>query len=91
VLTAEDVRDVIKSLGDLLAVPSKTKSTEKAKVYADLGITLTYRPAENIVSVEAARAVGQSACRRTDGAPTHTVHGAASTGAGGSHSRLTTT
>jgi hypothetical protein len=73
VLTAEDVRAVIDGLGDLIAVLAKAKPTEKAKVYADLGITLTYRPDENVVAVEAAPAVCQSACRRTDGAPTYTV------------------
>lgn len=72
-LTAEDVRDVIENLGDIVAVLAKAKSTEKAKVYADLGITLTYRPAENVVSVEAAPAVCQSACRRGDYDPMHTV------------------
>jgi hypothetical protein len=39
------VREVIDRLGDLVAVLAKAKPTEKTNVYADLGITLTYRPA----------------------------------------------
>jgi len=82
ILTAEDVREVIDGLGDFVTVLAKAKPTEKAKVYADLGITLTYRPAEQIVSVEAAPAVCQSACRRTDRALTYTVRRETATGAG---------
>ena len=66
VLTANDVRALVLELGDIASVLSKADPELKAKVYADLGIQLTYRPAENMVTVEAAPAVCQSACRRGD-------------------------
>jgi hypothetical protein len=43
-LTAEDVREEVEGLGDVVAVLAKAKPTEKAKLYADLGITRTWGP-----------------------------------------------
>ena len=54
VLTAEDVRDVIDSLGDLVSVLADVDPAAKAKVYADLGIRLVYRPHDRVLTVEAA-------------------------------------
>jgi site-specific DNA recombinase len=51
---AEDVRDLIESVGDVTKVLSAADPNLKAEVYSDLGLRLTYRPAENLVSVEAA-------------------------------------
>jgi site-specific DNA recombinase len=53
-LTASDVRDLIEGLGDLRPVLADADPAHKAEVYADLGIALTYRPAERLVNVEAA-------------------------------------
>jgi hypothetical protein len=53
-LTPGDVRDLIESLGDLRPVLADADPQYKADVYADLGIALTYRPAERLVNVEAA-------------------------------------
>jgi hypothetical protein len=64
VLTVEDVRAIVEELGDLASVLATAKGAAKAKLYADLGIQLTYRPTERIVAVEASPAVCQSACRR---------------------------
>ncbi len=51
---AEDVRALIESVGDLAKMIADADPKLKAEVYADLGIRLTYRAAENLVSVEAA-------------------------------------
>ncbi|MDQ6853075.1 MAG: hypothetical protein M3046_05180 [Actinomycetota bacterium] len=51
---ADDVRTLIESVGDVTEVLADADPKLKAEVYADLGIRLTYRPAENLVSVEAA-------------------------------------
>jgi hypothetical protein len=59
VLTAEDVRKVIEGLGDLVSVLAKAKPATKAKVYADLGIRLVYRPHDRMLAVEAAPRVPQ--------------------------------
>lgn len=48
------MRALIKGLDDVGAVIANAEPKLKAEVYADLGLRLTYRPAESIVSVEAA-------------------------------------
>jgi site-specific DNA recombinase len=53
-LGADDVRTLIESVGDVTEVLADADPKLKAEVYADLGLRLTYRPAENLVSVEAA-------------------------------------
>jgi len=72
VLTADDVRQVLDELGDLGGVLADADPEQKAKVYADLGVTLTYRPAERVVAVEASPAVCLSVCRRGVDDPMHT-------------------
>jgi hypothetical protein len=54
VLTAADARELVLALGDIARVLEDADPALKAKVYADLGIQLTYRPNERIVLVEAA-------------------------------------
>src|SRR5262249_43427349 len=53
VLTADDVHQVIDELGDVVAVLTDADPATKAKVYADLGIRLVYRPADRVLAVEA--------------------------------------
>lgn len=55
-LTADDVRGIVTELGDLAAVIEDADPKLKAKVYADLGIRLVYRPADRVLAVEAAPA-----------------------------------
>jgi site-specific DNA recombinase len=52
-ITAEELRELVARLGDMRRVLGVADPALKAKVYADLGITMTYRPVERIVSVEA--------------------------------------
>lgn len=52
VLTPEDVRQLLSHLDDLLDVIIDAPADLKAKAYADLGVTLTYRPDERRVLVE---------------------------------------
>jgi hypothetical protein len=47
------VRALLEGLGDLSAVIGAADPALKAEVYADLGLRLTYRPAEDLVAVEA--------------------------------------
>ena len=50
---------MIEGLGDVTSVLADADPKLKAEVYADLGIRLTYRPAEELVTVEAAPTRGQ--------------------------------
>jgi hypothetical protein len=59
VLSPTDLRALIEGLGDLVSVLERANPKERAKVYADLGVTLTYRPEEGLVDV---RAVPVAAC-----------------------------
>jgi hypothetical protein len=43
----------VDGLGDVAAVLAGAAPKERAKVYADLGVTLTYRPDEDLVDVQA--------------------------------------
>jgi hypothetical protein len=52
-LTPEDVRAVLAELPDMREVLAEADPALKAKVYADLGIRLTYKPKERTVLVEA--------------------------------------
>jgi site-specific DNA recombinase len=65
ILEADELRSAIAELGDLRPVLAKADPLLKREVYADLGIRMTYRPADNVVEVTA-DPVGLSACRRGD-------------------------
>jgi hypothetical protein len=66
VLTIDDVRDLVVELLDIAGALREAAPSLKAKVYADLGIQLTFKPHERVVAVEAAPTVCQRACRRGD-------------------------
>ena len=53
-LGVDQVRAVIEGLGPITSVLDKAKPAKKAELYASLGLQLTYRPAQNLVAVEAA-------------------------------------
>ena len=48
-----ELRTLIEGFGDLVSVLDKANPKERAKVHADLGVTLTYRPEEDLVDVQA--------------------------------------
>ena len=52
-LSPAELRAVVEGLGDVAAVLADAAPKERAKVYADLGVTLTYRPDEDLVAVQA--------------------------------------
>jgi hypothetical protein len=52
-LTADDVRELVASVGDISAVLAAADPKLKAELYGDLGLRLTYRPADQLVRVEA--------------------------------------
>jgi site-specific DNA recombinase len=52
-MTREEITNVIKALGDLMTVLSEADPADKAEVYQQLGLTLTYDPAAKRVQVEA--------------------------------------
>jgi hypothetical protein len=53
-MSATDFARIVEELGDLRPVLATADAAAKAQVYADLGITLTYRPAGDMVAVPAA-------------------------------------
>ena len=53
-LGVDQIRAVIEGLGPIASVLDKAKPAKKAELYASLGLQLTYRPAQNLVAVEAA-------------------------------------
>jgi site-specific DNA recombinase len=52
-MTPDDVRVLLGELGDVSAVLADADPALKAAVYGDLGLRLTYKPAEDLVTVEA--------------------------------------
>ncbi|HEU5305720.1 MAG TPA: recombinase family protein, partial [Acidimicrobiia bacterium] len=53
-LDADQVRAVIETLGPITTVLEKARPAAKAELHSSLGLRLTYRPAKNLVAVEAA-------------------------------------
>lgn len=52
-LTEDDIRSMIKSLGDLVGVLEAAEPQKKAALYENLGLALKYEPSERRVLVEA--------------------------------------
>jgi hypothetical protein len=53
-----NLRKMVESLGDVAQVLAEADPKEKAAVYADLGITLTYHPDQRKVVAEARPRIG---------------------------------
>jgi hypothetical protein len=70
-LSADELRCAIGELGDLRPVLAEADLPLKREMYTNLGIRMTYRPADGVVEVTA-DPVGLSACRRDDYHPMHT-------------------
>jgi site-specific DNA recombinase len=52
-MAREEITNMIKALGDLMTVLSEADPADKAEVYGQLGLTLTYDPAARRVKAEA--------------------------------------
>ena len=52
-LSPADIERVVAALGDIWAVLAAADPAKKAETYAELGVTLTYRPDENTATAEA--------------------------------------
>ena len=52
-MTREEITSMIKALGDLMTVLSEADPADKAELYGQLGVTLTYDPAARRVKAEA--------------------------------------
>jgi site-specific DNA recombinase len=64
-LTPADIERVVAALGDIAAVLAAADPAKKAETYAQLGVTLTYRPDENTVTAEARPGQNQDMYVRT--------------------------
>ena len=51
-MTQEEITNLVKALGDLMIVLSKADPADKAEVYEQLGLTLTYDPAAKRVKAK---------------------------------------
>ena len=52
-MTREQIESVVTALGDILAVLRDADSADKAEIYSQLGLRLTYQPGQRIVRAEA--------------------------------------
>jgi hypothetical protein len=62
-LSAEQVRQLVASLEDIPRVLANADPKAKAKVYAELGIAITYHPAEHRVVAESSPAFACATAR----------------------------
>ena len=72
--TALEIRTMVEELGEMTRVLATADPEDKTRLYAELGLTLTYRPGDETVAVEAKPRVGVWTCRRGDSNP-HTLSG----------------
>jgi site-specific DNA recombinase len=52
-MTREQITSVVTALGDILAVLHDADPADKAEIYGQLGLRLTYQPGRRIVQAEA--------------------------------------
>jgi hypothetical protein len=52
-VSAASLREIVEELVDIPAALAEADAELRTRVYGDLGITLTYRPAEDLVAVAA--------------------------------------
>jgi len=64
--TAIEIRQMVEELGEMTSVLAHADSEDKIRLYAELGLTLTYRPAAETVDVQTRPLVGVWTCRRGD-------------------------
>jgi site-specific DNA recombinase len=52
-MTCEQIASIVSALGDILAVLKDADPADKAEIYSQLGLRLTYQPGQRIVRAEA--------------------------------------
>ena len=52
-MTREQIASIVTALGDILAVLRDADPADKAEIYSQLGLRLTYQPGQRIVRAEA--------------------------------------
>lgn len=73
-MTRQEITEALDALAGITAVLAEADPADKADLYAQLGLHLTYQPAEQQVIAEAkpqATMYGED-CPRSDSATTHT-------------------
>ncbi len=74
-MTRDEITSLVKAVGDVMQVLKDADSADKAEVYSQLGLTLTYHPNEKRVVGEARPAIMYvGACPRGDLNP-HALNG----------------
>jgi hypothetical protein len=73
-MTADEIHNIVTALGNILAVLRDADPADKAKIYADVGLRLTYQPGTNKVIAEAAppAIMYEGLCPRSELNHTHT-------------------
>ena len=65
-MSAAELHEIVDEVVDIPSVLTDADPEPRARVYADLGITHTYRPTENLVAVAPLHHVYAFVCRRGD-------------------------
>ncbi|HEU0088614.1 MAG TPA: recombinase family protein [Pseudonocardiaceae bacterium] len=74
-MTKQEIQALVDALGNIATVLAQADPTDKAEVYRQLGLRLTYQPAEHLVRAEAhldPHGWGYGLCPRGDSTTTHT-------------------
>jgi site-specific DNA recombinase len=74
-MTSDEIRTIVEALGDIATVLRAADPTDKAEVYRQLGLQLTYQPEQRLVRAEASPegpkyGPANGLCPRTDPART---------------------
>jgi len=75
-MTADETHGIVTALGNILAILRDADPADKAKIYADVGLRLTYEPGRNKVIAEAAPAaiMYKGSCPRPELNPQYIGH-----------------
>jgi len=68
-MTKEEIRSLVEALGHIRAVLTDAEPEDKAEVYRQLGLHLTYQPAQRLVRAETRldpNSWGYGSCPRRD-------------------------
>jgi hypothetical protein len=79
-MTTEEINNLVATIGNILAVLRDADPADKAQIYTNLGLRLTYQPGQNKVIAEAAppAIMYEGSCprgTRPPGCSTHAQHG----------------
>jgi hypothetical protein len=74
-MSKEEIRSLVEALGNIRTVLTDAEPVDKAEVYRQLGLPLTYQPAQRLVRAEThldPHSWGYGLCPRGDSTTTHT-------------------